>query len=116
MTGSQLAKALSWPASKVSRIENGRQRPTAGDVRALAAVCDVTNDEADALIGRLGGFKPNRRPIVTRQRTPYVLVMTQLGFVRLPDGGWACADSTARALVEVFQEYEEQLRNLGLKP
>lgn len=31
-TGKQLAESLSWPASKVSKIENGRQTPTDDDI------------------------------------------------------------------------------------
>jgi pyrroloquinoline quinone (PQQ) biosynthesis protein C len=34
LSGKQLAESLSWPASKVSKIENGRQTPTDDDVRA----------------------------------------------------------------------------------
>ncbi|AXG79889.1 XRE family transcriptional regulator [Streptomyces paludis] len=33
MTGKQLAESLSWPPSKVSKLENGRQTPTAEDIR-----------------------------------------------------------------------------------
>lgn len=33
LTGRQLAEALSWPASKVSKLENGRQQPTDVDIR-----------------------------------------------------------------------------------
>src|SRR5260370_32021864 len=34
LTGSALAASLSWPASKVSKLENGRQTPTDDDIRA----------------------------------------------------------------------------------
>ena len=34
LTGRQLADALSWPPSKVSKLENGRQTPSDDDVRA----------------------------------------------------------------------------------
>ena len=33
ITGRQLAESLSWPPSKVSKLENGRQTPTVQDVR-----------------------------------------------------------------------------------
>lgn len=36
MTGKQLAGSLGWAASKVSRLENGRQTATSEDVRAWA--------------------------------------------------------------------------------
>jgi transcriptional regulator with XRE-family HTH domain len=32
LTGKQLAESLSWPASKVSKLENGRQTPTDQDI------------------------------------------------------------------------------------
>src|SRR5882757_2189483 len=32
MSGRQLAESLSWPPSKVSKLENGRQTPTDGDI------------------------------------------------------------------------------------
>ena len=34
LSGRQLAESLSWPASKVSKLENGRQTPTDDDIRA----------------------------------------------------------------------------------
>ncbi|SBW27789.1 XRE family transcriptional regulator [Candidatus Protofrankia californiensis] len=33
LSGRQLAESLSWPASKVSKLENGRQAPTDDDIR-----------------------------------------------------------------------------------
>lgn len=45
LTGLQLADALAWPASKVSKIEDGRQIPTDDDVRAWTA---ATRDEQEA--------------------------------------------------------------------
>jgi transcriptional regulator with XRE-family HTH domain len=34
LTGTQLAESLSWPQSKISKLETARQTPTADDVRA----------------------------------------------------------------------------------
>ncbi len=34
LTGRELADAASWPASKISKLENGRQTPTDEDIRA----------------------------------------------------------------------------------
>lgn len=34
LSGKELAESLSWPPSKVSKIENGRQTPTDDDIRA----------------------------------------------------------------------------------
>jgi transcriptional regulator with XRE-family HTH domain len=37
LTGRQLAGQLGWPASKISKLENGRQTPTDGDLQAWAS-------------------------------------------------------------------------------
>lgn len=51
-TGKQLAESLLWPASKVSKIENGRQTPTDDDIREWTR---ATNSEgqAEALLASL---------------------------------------------------------------
>lgn len=36
LTGRELAGLLGWPASKISKLENGHQTPTDGDLRAWA--------------------------------------------------------------------------------
>ena len=38
LTGRQVADSLSWPASKVSKLENGRQTPTDDDIRGWASI------------------------------------------------------------------------------
>jgi len=43
-SGRQLAGSLSWPPSKVSKLENGRQTPSGDDIRAWAR---VTGSEAE---------------------------------------------------------------------
>ncbi|SCD66286.1 Helix-turn-helix domain-containing protein [Streptomyces sp. ScaeMP-e83] len=60
LTGTALSVALGWSQSKVSKLENGRQTPTAGDLRAWA---DATghSDAYDELHGRLKGFEPHIR-------------------------------------------------------
>jgi transcriptional regulator with XRE-family HTH domain len=45
MNGKQLAESLSWPPSKVSKLEIGRQTPTDNDIRAWA---NATNAETEA--------------------------------------------------------------------
>jgi transcriptional regulator with XRE-family HTH domain len=52
LTGRQVADSLSWPASKVSKLENGRQTPTDGDLRAWAAITHAES-ETDALLASL---------------------------------------------------------------
>jgi transcriptional regulator with XRE-family HTH domain len=44
ITGRQLAESLSWPASKVSKLENGRQTPTDEDIRGWTR---ITGNEAE---------------------------------------------------------------------
>lgn len=61
LSGRQLADALAWPASKVSRIEHGRQLPLASEITAIAALCGATHEQADELIAQLSDFEANRR-------------------------------------------------------
>lgn len=44
LSGKQLAEALGWQPSKVSKIENGRQMPTAEDIAAWAGACGADAD------------------------------------------------------------------------
>lgn len=47
LNGRQLAERLSWPASKVSKLETGRQTPTDADIIAwVEATTDDTQDAA----------------------------------------------------------------------
>jgi transcriptional regulator with XRE-family HTH domain len=74
MSGRQLAEALAWPPSKVSKLENGRQAPTDSDIRAWTKATD-SPDDAEALLASLhmltvqhiewqrqlrGGLKPHQ--------------------------------------------------------
>jgi transcriptional regulator with XRE-family HTH domain len=52
ITGRQLAESLSWPPSKVSKLENGRQTPTTNDVREWARAT-YAEGEIDALVASL---------------------------------------------------------------
>jgi len=56
LNGKQLAAALSWPHSKVSKIELGRQRPTADEVTAWAQATGATAD-IDALLADLRSLR-----------------------------------------------------------
>ncbi len=49
LNGKQLAAALSWPHSKVSKVELGRQRPTAEEVCAWVAATG-SEDQLDDLL------------------------------------------------------------------
>ncbi|MEV6424137.1 helix-turn-helix transcriptional regulator [Streptomyces sp. NPDC051662] len=52
MSGRQLAESLSWPPSKVSKLENGRQTPTDDDLRDWTRVTD-SEGETEALLASL---------------------------------------------------------------
>jgi transcriptional regulator with XRE-family HTH domain len=52
LSGRQLAESLSWPPSKVSKLENGRQAPTDEDIRGWTRVTN-SGVEAEALLASL---------------------------------------------------------------
>lgn len=52
LTGKQLAESLTWPPSKVSKLENGRQTPTDDDIRAWTRVTG-SDGETEALLASL---------------------------------------------------------------
>ncbi len=52
LSGRQLAEALSWPPSKVSKLENGRQTPSDDDIRSWTQATNG-HSEADALLASL---------------------------------------------------------------
>ena len=49
LTGDQLARQLGWPRSKVPKIENGRQMPSAADITAWAQACGQPDAAAELL-------------------------------------------------------------------
>jgi transcriptional regulator with XRE-family HTH domain len=52
ISGRQLAESLSWPPSKISKLENGRQTPTDDDIRAWTSETD-SSGETEALLASL---------------------------------------------------------------
>lgn len=52
MSGRQLAESLSWPPSKVSKLENGRQTPTDSDIQGWTQATN-SEDETEALLASL---------------------------------------------------------------
>jgi transcriptional regulator with XRE-family HTH domain len=52
LSGRQLAELLSWPASKISKLENGRQTPSDDDIRAWTRTTG-SEAEAEALLASL---------------------------------------------------------------
>ena len=61
LNGKQLAAALSWPHSKVSKVELGRQRPTADEVAAWVAATGAS-EQLDDLLLDLRSSGSSRRP------------------------------------------------------
>jgi transcriptional regulator with XRE-family HTH domain len=49
LNGRQFAESLSWPPSKVSKLENGKQTPTDDDIRAWTRATD-REDETESLL------------------------------------------------------------------
>ncbi|MFJ2607744.1 MULTISPECIES: helix-turn-helix domain-containing protein [unclassified Streptomyces] len=60
LTGRQLAGALGWPGSKVSKLENGRQNATPEDLKAWAHATGQP-DVYPELASRLAGFESHIR-------------------------------------------------------
>jgi transcriptional regulator with XRE-family HTH domain len=60
LNGKQLAAALSWPHSKVSKIELGRQRPTADEVVAWVAATGAEDHAEDQLADLLIDLRSSR--------------------------------------------------------
>ena len=52
LSGRQLAESLSWPASKISKLENGRQTPSDDDIRAWTSATG-SEPETEALLASL---------------------------------------------------------------
>ncbi|MEU5158946.1 helix-turn-helix transcriptional regulator [Streptomyces sp. NPDC020875] len=60
LTGISLARRLGWPQSKISKLENGRQTPTADDLRAWTNATGHP-ELYEELHGRLRGFESHIR-------------------------------------------------------
>ncbi|MFC4535418.1 helix-turn-helix domain-containing protein [Sphaerisporangium dianthi] len=56
LNGKQLAQAVGWVATKVSKIELGRQTPSEDDIRAWAATCHAAG-EVPSLIAQLNSLE-----------------------------------------------------------
>lgn len=55
LAGKELAAAVGWQASKVSRIENGRQLPNADDTETWVRACQASEEELQALLDLTSG-------------------------------------------------------------
>lgn len=67
LSGARLAADLGWGAAKVSKIENGNQTPSAGDIRAWAAACGHP-EAADELLDILADVQTVSRRWKQRAR------------------------------------------------
>ncbi|MEU7830368.1 helix-turn-helix transcriptional regulator [Nonomuraea sp. NPDC049129] len=56
LSGKSLAESLGWPSSKVSKIEHGKQTPTAEDITAWARACGA-EDSPSELLSLLGNLE-----------------------------------------------------------
>ncbi|WP_052372630.1 helix-turn-helix domain-containing protein [Amycolatopsis taiwanensis] len=52
LSGRELAESLSWPPSKISKLENGRQTPSDDDIRGWTTATSA-EDETDSLLASL---------------------------------------------------------------
>lgn len=57
LTVAALAEALDWPKSKVSKLENGRQFPSADDLTSWGQACQVESGTIERLIDQLDSSK-----------------------------------------------------------
>jgi transcriptional regulator with XRE-family HTH domain len=68
LSGKDFAAQLGWHASRVSRLEHGRQLPTAADIRAWGALCHVNRNESAELAGLLRRAEAEHRDWRRRMR------------------------------------------------
>lgn len=77
LTGDRMAEDLRWPRSKISKIENGRQMPTAEDIRAWAAEC-CHPEAADDLLDLLADVQAVHRRWRAQLRRGHAAVQENL--------------------------------------
>ena len=77
LTGDRMAEDLGWPRSKISKIENGRQMPSAEDIRAWTAECGHP-EAADDLLGLLADVQAVHRRWRTQLRRGHARVQEDL--------------------------------------
>lgn len=68
LSGKDLADANDWAQSKVSRIENGQQMPSADDIAAWARACGAGQDVVDDLLARRDDARVWRATFRSRMR------------------------------------------------
>lgn len=78
LAGKELAEALGWPASKVSRLELARQNASPSDINAWVRATGATADERTLLLGLLDQAREDLRTY--QQRTRHGLAAVQAGY------------------------------------
>jgi transcriptional regulator with XRE-family HTH domain len=71
LSGKQLAERLGWPASKVSRLEHGKQTASSADVRALTAALGLADSLRDELVDDLRSLRVEYATWRRRLRTGF---------------------------------------------
>ncbi len=84
LEGKDLAAKLGWQPSKVSRLQNGKQTPTAADLTAWAQACGLPESDAE-LQGLRAGFDMKQRHRSWRRE----LAAGHRGGRRSPSARWS---------------------------
>ena len=74
LSGKELAEVCGWQPSRVSKIENGKQMPTADDIDTWAQACEADAETTDALLRLLIEAQNNHRDFKRRMRRGQVAV------------------------------------------
>lgn len=69
LSGQALGDRLGWSQSKVSKIENGRTKPSMDDVAAWARECSLTEEAAGDLLARAESVATETRSWASRHGT-----------------------------------------------
>jgi len=115
LSGKEFAAQLGWHASRVSRLEHGRQIPTAADLRAWSALCQVSRGESAELTGLLRRAEAEHRDWRRRMRqgqssvqADYNQLVEASAYVRHFEVAWVPGlVQTAAYARQVFREQVE---------
>jgi len=129
LSGKELAERLGWPASKVSRLENGKQTASTEDVRAWAAALDLGIEVRDELIEDLrslrieyatwrrqlrSGFSPRQRSAIalTQATTRFQILTTSIvpGILQTADYARHVYQGIASFEIDRPQDIDEAVR------
>lgn len=100
MSGKDLATAAGWQPPKVSKLEKGRQLPTAADIEAWAAACGAAG-EAEELIDLLGEVETIR--VEWRHRMLHGQAGVQERYRRIVEAATSVRQFTSAAVPGILQ-------------